>query len=202
MRIAQRSAAAVLVGASLVTGAAAAAVPAQAATPTHLAQAQADWVRGDRVAAAAESRYWRAARDELGHYGPRYRSQRQALATLVSLPITDTTAGQRATAVRLTRALNAFFDTPGRYGVSPLADPKAVARTQWVTSFRVASAERNRYLDGAIRALSYDVPHYGQQATQLAELAAIPLTDTTPVQRATATSLVRSLNDFFGTELG
>lgn len=200
MRLTQRTAAAVLVGAGLVTGAAVVATPAQAAV-SHRAHARADWITGSRVAAAEENRYWSAARRELAQYGHRYTVQRENLATLIAIPLTDTTQRQRAAATRATRELNSFFHTSGLYGVKP-AGHRAAAKQEWLASFRGAAAEQSRHLDAAIRELSKDGDRYAQQSTRLAELAAIPLTDATAAQQTRAATLVASLNAFFGTHVG
>lgn len=72
--------------------------------------ARADWIKSHEVA-SAESNVWIAATiDELHSYKKRYATQRAQLSELLEIPLTDTTAEQRAIARRNTRALNDFFD--------------------------------------------------------------------------------------------
>ena len=71
------------------------------------------WIKSSKVSAAEQNAWFGAAKDELAAYGSRYKSERAHLTSLESIPLTDTTAKQRAAAHRDVRALNTFFHTPG-----------------------------------------------------------------------------------------
>lgn len=75
--------------------------------------AKADWVKSAHVSAATKHTWLGAANDELDSYGKHYAAQRADLASLESIPLTNTTAKQRAAAHRDVRALDTFFHTPG-----------------------------------------------------------------------------------------
>jgi hypothetical protein len=172
--------------------------PAGAATKSHVAMARADWKAGAQVAAAQENTEWIAARDQLAAYGGRYVHEQADLDALISIPLTDTTAAQRATAARVTRELNGFFRTPGLYAVAP-GNAKAIARADWIKSAQVSAAEENDWFGAAIDELDSYGKRFATQRAELASLEAIPLTDTTAKQRATARRDVRALNAFFHT---
>lgn len=181
-------------GAALVV----AASPADAAT-SHLAQARADWLRGSKAVAAVEGKYWAEARSELQHYDARYAAERRELTTLISIPLTDTTPAQRATATRTTRELNAFFHTPGLYGVAPAASHLSLARRQWVAANQAPAANMDHHLRLASRQLAAYGKKYAIQRGQLTRLAALPITGLTKAQIAQAHRLVHALNVFFHT---
>lgn len=168
---------------------------AGAAPASHYATARADWKTGARVAAAEQGRFWAAARHQLG---TGYAHERFDLATLAAIPLTSTTAAQRATAKRVTRELNGFFQTPGLYGVAP-GKPWQIARADWIKSAHVAAAEQNIWLGGANDELASFGQRFHQARSALTSLESIPLTSTTPKQRATARQDVRILDKFFGT---
>jgi hypothetical protein len=193
MRIATPAAAAL--AAALTTATFGLAGTAVAAPAGHHATARADWKRGATVAAANQSRYWLAARHQLP---TRFAHERQDLASLVSIPLTSTTAKQRATAARDTRELNGFFRTPGLYGVAA-GKPSKFARADWIKSFRVAAARQNFWLGGADDELAAYGKRYRDQRAELSSLESIPLTSTTAKQRATAHRDVRALDKFFHT---
>jgi hypothetical protein len=75
--------------------------------------ARADWIKSAHVAAAEQKLWFGAANDELASFGSRYHHERAALTSLESIPLTGTTAQQRATARRDVRVLDKFFGTPG-----------------------------------------------------------------------------------------
>ncbi|GAB2476016.1 hypothetical protein [Jatrophihabitans fulvus] len=181
-------------GAGLVV----AATPAQAAT-SHIALARADWIEGSKAVAAVEGKYWAKARGELRHYGARYAAERRDLTTLISIPLTDTIPAQRATATRITRELNAFFHTPGLYGVAPAASHLTLARRQWVAANQAPAANMDHHLRLAARQLAAYGKKYAIQRGQVTRLAALPITGLTKAQLAQAYRLVHALNVFFHT---
>ena len=75
--------------------------------------ARADWIKSGQVAAATSNDWLGAAVDELSAYGTRYVFVRAELVSLEAIPLTSTTAKQRATASRDVRGLDTFFQTPG-----------------------------------------------------------------------------------------
>jgi hypothetical protein len=77
------------------------------------ALARADWVKSAHVSAAMANSWLSGARDELANYGSRFAAERADLTSLESIPLTDTTAKQRADARRDVHALDSFFHTPG-----------------------------------------------------------------------------------------
>lgn len=170
--------------------------PAGAATAGHYATARADWKHGATAAAADQGRFWKAARRQLT--GARFTHERYDLVTLAAIPLTSTTAKQRATAKRVTRELNGFFRTPGLYGVSP-GKPRKIARADWIKSAHVAAAEQKLWFGAANDELASFGSRYQHERAALTSLESIPLTNTTPEQRAAARRDVRILDKFFGT---
>ena len=78
--------------------------------------AKAGWVKSAHVAAVSRKTWLAGTIDELDSYGKRYAKQRSELTSLESIPLTSTTARQRATARKDVRALDSFFKTPGLNG--------------------------------------------------------------------------------------
>jgi hypothetical protein len=193
MRIAPRAAAAI--AAALATATLGLAGAAAAAPVSHYSTARGDWKRGAQVDAAEQSRYWAAARHQLPR---RDVHERHDLHTLASIPLTDTTAKQRATAVRVTRELNGFFRTPGLYGVAA-GKPAKIARADWIKSAHVAAAREKSWLGAADDELASYGKRYHAERGDLASLESIPLTSTTAKQRATARRDYRALDQFFRT---
>lgn len=70
------------------------------------------WVNGAAVSAAEQNGYLAGAVDELDAYGTRYQSERAEIGSLESIPLTDATVSQRATAYHDVQALDTFFHTP------------------------------------------------------------------------------------------
>jgi hypothetical protein len=166
------------------------------ATPgSHLTTARADWKHGAHVVAADQSRLWLAARGQLA---TRYSHERHDLAVLAGIPLTSTTAKERATAVRVTRELNGFFHTPNLYGVAA-GKPRKIARADWINSARVSAARENFWLGAANDELAAFGKRYHDERADLTSLESIPLTNTTAKQRAAAHRDVRALDKFFGT---
>jgi hypothetical protein len=190
--------AATAVAGSLAAGSVGLAGSAGAAPTTHATTARTDWTKGAHVDAAVQSRYWSASRHQLATYGARYAHERGDLAALVSIPLTDTTAAQRATAARVTRELNGFFHTAGLYGV-PAGNPKKIARADWIKSAHVSAARQNDWLGSAKDELDAYGKRYRNERADLSSLESIPLTSTTPKQQATAHRDRRALNRFFHT---
>ncbi len=180
-------------GASLL----ATATPAAAAV-SHITSARADWKAGAKGASAEYNHYWAAARHQLASYGTKDVHEIADLTALMAIPETDTTAAQRATALRATRELNGFFGTPGLYGVTA-GNPLTIARADWVKSGKVAAAEQNDWLGAAVDELYAYGTKYAVARAELVSLEAIPLTDTTAKQRATASRDVTALDAFFKT---
>jgi hypothetical protein len=168
---------------------------ASAAPASHYTTARADWKHGARADAAEQSRFWLAASKVLP---TRDVHERDDLATLAKIPLTSTTADQRATAHRVTRELNGFFRTPGLYGIAA-GHPKKIARADWIKSTKVAAARQNRWLGAANDELASYGTRYAKARTALRSLESIPLTSTTAKQRATAHRDVRALDAFFHT---
>jgi hypothetical protein len=193
MRIATPTAAAITI--ALATATFGLAGVATAAPASHLSAARADWKHGAQVAAADQGRTWLAARGELAS---RYSHERHDLAALAKIPLTSTTAKERATALRDTRELNGFFHTPGLYDV-PAGKPRKIARADWIKSTRVAAAKQNVWLAGANDELAAFGKRYRAARTDLSSLESLPLTGLTAKQRATAHRDVRALDKFFGT---
>jgi hypothetical protein len=77
------------------------------------AYARADWIASAHVAAAVRNVQLGSALDEMYAFGKRYSAVREDLRSLESIPLTDTTAKQRATARRDAVTLDNFFHTPG-----------------------------------------------------------------------------------------
>ena len=75
--------------------------------------ARTDWITSAHVAAAERGSWLAAAVDELDAHRKKFASERADLQSLQSIPLTDTTAAQRAAARRDARALDTFFHTPG-----------------------------------------------------------------------------------------
>jgi hypothetical protein len=167
-----------------------------AATPvSHYTTARADWKHGASVDAADQSRYWTAARHQLPTSDAHERGD---LAALVAIPLTDTTAKERAAAARATRELNGFFRTPDLYGV-PAGNAKKIARADWIKSAHVAAARQNIWLGGANDELAAYGKKYHAERADLTSLESIPLTSTTAKQRAAAHRDRHNLNKFFHT---
>ena len=186
--------------AAVITAAVAAATfglagAASAAPLSHQSTARAAWKHGATVDAAEQSRYWLAASKELPTSDVH---EREDLKTLVSIPLTGTTASQRATAQRVVRELNGFFQTPGLYGVAA-GRPVKIARADWIKSNKVAAAKQSFWLAGAQDELASYGTRYGKARVALRSLGSIPLTSTTAAQRATAHRDVKALDAFFKT---
>lgn len=75
--------------------------------------ARADWIKSHQVVSARANVWLAATIDELDSYKGRYAKQRTQLTELLAIPLTSTTAKQRAIARRNTRALNHFFKVTG-----------------------------------------------------------------------------------------
>jgi len=75
--------------------------------------ARADWIKSHKVVSARANVWIAATIDELDAYQGRYAKQRNQLTELLAIPLTSTTAQQRAIARRNTRALNHFFTVTG-----------------------------------------------------------------------------------------
>ena len=75
--------------------------------------AKADWIKSSKVAAAIQNEWFGSAKDELDSFGARYAAEIKDLTSLESIPLTSTTAKQRATARHDVKALDRFFHTPG-----------------------------------------------------------------------------------------
>jgi hypothetical protein len=193
MRIATPAAAAI--AAALATATLGLAGAAVAAPASHYSTARKDWQRGAQAVAAEQSRHWVAARHQLPR---RDVHERHDLRTLASIPLTGTTAKQRATAVRVTRELNGFFHTPGLYGVAA-GKPVKIARADWIKSAHVAAAREGFWLGAADDELASHGKRYHAERVDLTSLESIPLTSTTAKQRATARRDRRALDKFFHT---
>jgi hypothetical protein len=195
MRIAASTAAAI--AGALATATLGLAGAAVAAPVSHhaSASARADWKRGAQVSAAEQGRYWLAARKALP---TRFAHERGDLAALASIPLTNTTAKQRATATRATRELNGFFRTPDLYGVAA-GKPIKFARADWIKSAHVIAARQNIWLGGANDELAAYGNRYQAERADLTSLESIPETSTTAKQRAIAERDRRALDKFFHT---
>ncbi len=168
-----------------------------AAPKTHVQKALAHWKAGAAGTNAQMPDEFRAARKELAAAkGDRFWHEQDDLTALLKIPGTQTTAKQRATVQRVTRELNGFFHTPGLYSIKP-GNPKKIARADWIKSHQVVSARANVWIAATIDELDAYKGRYAKQRTQLTELLAIPLTDTTAKQRAIAHRNTRALNRFF-----
>jgi hypothetical protein len=73
--------------------------------------ARADWIKSAHAAAARQNFWLGGADDELAAYGKKYHAERAELNSLESIPLTSTTAKQRATAHHDRHALDKFFHT-------------------------------------------------------------------------------------------
>ncbi len=164
---------------------------------SHRALARQDWKAGAAVA-ATEADSWTAARGQLAHYGDRYLHEQDDLTALINIPLTDTTPKQQARAARATRELNGFFRTPGLYGVKAGKTTK-FARADWIKSSKVNAAEGNFWHAAAVDELDSYGKRYAAERAELTSLEAVPLTNTTAKQRATARRDVRALDGFFDT---
>jgi hypothetical protein len=168
-----------------------------AATKTHVQKALAHWKAGSAGTNAQMPEEFRAARKELAAAkGDRFWHEQDDLTALINIPGTQTTAKQRATVKRVTRELNGFFHTPGRYSIKP-GNARKIARADWIKSHQVVSARANVWVAATIDELDSYKGRYAKQRTQLTELLAIPLTDTTAKQQAIARRNTRALNRFF-----
>jgi len=113
--------------------------PTGASPPAGFTTAKQQWELGAKSDAAGQAGYWLRAASDLdavsspGVPGPTgYAPAVQELKGLSTVPETDASAAQQATAQADTLALNSFFDTDGLYGVSAPSD----STTQFVTTIQ------------------------------------------------------------------
>jgi hypothetical protein len=159
-------------------------------------------VSASKAPLASIDQYFLAAANDLQPWttgNPAYTKAVSELKYLASVPDSNATPTQTATANTDTNNLNTFF------GIPAPGNAYDAARNQWLASSKAPLASIGQYFLAAAKDLepwTAGNPAYTKAVSELKYLASVPDSNATPTQTANANAYTNNLNAFFQTPNG